>query len=157
MKVTPPRSPPVNVPRDAEPFFQPTLSSVGNTSPKRTGPDNSTAQQLSAGKLISDSSTSSSSSKRTGPDSTATKQKSTGKLKGDQTRPTPSTGHTGPDTATLKSKLTGKPHADPHRPSNRPTQTAITSPTDPPLSDRHSKGRPQPATTDPGSPSLRKS
>ena len=68
VEVTPSHSPPVNVPRDAEPCFQPSHRTLEDPSPKRTGPDTSAAQQPSAGKLISDSSaSSSSSSKRTGP------------------------------------------------------------------------------------------
>ena len=68
VRVTPSHSPPVNVSRDTEPFFQPTHRNLEDSSPKRTGPDISAAQQPSAGKLISDSSTSSSAVKRTGPD-----------------------------------------------------------------------------------------
>ena len=128
---------------ETQPFFQPTHRNPGDSSPKRTGPDISAAQQPSAGKLTSHSSTCSSAVKHTGPDSTAAKQKSTGKLKLDQIRPKSSTGRTGPDTATVKSKSTGKPHIDSHRPSSRPVQSASTSPADPPLSDRPSTDRPQ--------------
>ena len=143
VRVTPSHSPPVNVSRDTEPFFQPTHRNLGDSSPKRTGPDISAAQQPSASKLTSHSSTSSSAVKRTGPDSTAAKQKLTGKLKLDQIRPKSSTGCTGPDTATVKSKSIGKPHIDSHRPSSRPVQSASTSPADPPLSDRPSTDQPQ--------------
>ena len=76
----------------------------------------------------------------------------------DQIRPKSSTGRTGPDTATVKSKSTGKPHTDSHRPSSQPVQTASTSPTDPPLSNRPSTDRPQHSVaTGSESPSLRKS
>ena len=157
-EVNPSHSPPVNVSRDTEPFFQPTHRNPGDSSPKRTGPDISAAQQLSASKLTSHSSTSSSAVKRTGPDSTAAKQKSTGKLKLDQIRPKSSTGRTGPDTATVTSKSTGKPHTDSHRPSSRPVQSASTSPADPPLSDRPSTDRPQQSVASGSeSPSLQKS
>ena len=158
VRVTPSHSPPVNVSRDTEPFFQPTHRNPGDSLPKRTGPEISAAQQPSAGKLTSHSSTSSSAVKRTGPGSTTAKQKSTGKLKLDQIRPKSSTGRTGPDTATVKSKSTGKPHIDSHRPSSRPVQSASTSPADPPLSDRPSTDRPQhSAASGSESPSLWKS
>ena len=63
VRVTPSHSPPVNVSRDTELFFQPTHRNLEDSSPKRTGPDISAAQQPSAGKLTSDSSTSSSACK----------------------------------------------------------------------------------------------
>ena len=116
VRVSPSHSPPANVARDTVPFFQPTnrTKDVSST-PQRTGPDISAAQQQSGGKLPTDSSASGSSSlQRTGPDSTAIMKKSAGKLHSEHHRPKPSTGHTGPDTATVKSKLTGKPHTDSH-------------------------------------------
>ena len=119
VRVSPSHSPPANVARDTEPFFQPT---------NRTKDVSSTPQ-------------------RTGPDSTATKQKSAGKLQSEHHRPKSSTGRTGPDTATVRSKSTGMPHTDSHQPSSLPAKSTSTSLTDPPLTDRPLNDRPKPAFT----------
>ena len=182
VRVNPSHSPPTNVGRDTEPFFQPTSRTLDDSStPQRTGPDFGAAQQPSAGKLLTDSSASgSSSSQRTGPDSTAAKQKSAGKLstnnpasesssvqrtgpdnteqklagklKPEHQRTKSSTGRTGPDTATARSKSTGKPHTDSHRPFSLPAQGSSASFTDPPLTDRPKSA----LTTGSGSPTLQK-
>ena len=81
VRVNPSHSPPTNVGRDTEPFFQPTSRTLDDSStPQRTGPDFGAAQQPLATKLHTDSSASGSSSQCAGPDSTAAKQKSAGKL-----------------------------------------------------------------------------
>ena len=111
VRVNPSHSPPTNVGRDTEPFFQPTSRTLDDSStPQRTGPDFSAAQQPSAGKLHTDSSASgSSSSQRTGPDSTAAKQKSAGKLSTDiPTSESSFVQRTGPDNTAAKQKSTGK-------------------------------------------------
>ena len=138
VRVTPSHSPPVNMARDNESFFQPTSRAMDDSSTsQRTGPDIGAAQQPLAGKLPTDSSvTGSSSSQRTGPDSTAAKQKSAGKLKSEQHRPKSSTGRTGRDTATVMCNSTGKPHIDSHGPSSLPAQSTSTSLTDRPLTDQ---------------------
>ena len=131
IRVTPAHSPPANVARDTEPFFQPANRPV-NT-PQRTGPDSSAALQPSAGKLPKDSSLhGSSSSERTGPDNIASQQKSAGKLKNKLKATTQ--GRTGPDTASQKQKSTGKPSTDPHRPSTVSAESSNQPVTDhPPL------------------------
>ena len=45
VRVNPSHSPPVNVARDTEPFFQPAHRDPADSSPKRTGPDICAAQQ----------------------------------------------------------------------------------------------------------------
>ena len=75
VSVAPFHSPPADVGKDTEPFFQPTSS---DSHVERTGPDFSVEKQLSAGKLQSQDSTS---SKRTGQDfKDAEKLQSAGKL-----------------------------------------------------------------------------
>ena len=55
LRVTNSHSPPANVARDTEPFFQPTNRPVVSSPPsERTGPDSSAAKQPSAGKLQPD-------------------------------------------------------------------------------------------------------
>ena len=111
VRVTPVHSPPANVSKDSEPFFQPPHRPVDSGS-QRTGPDTDAAMQPLAGKLPPDiGSQGPSTSTRTGPDIIATKQQSAGKQKLDHYSRT-SSGRTGPDIASSKHKSTGKPHTD---------------------------------------------
>ena len=131
VKVTHVHSPPVNVSKDSEPFFQPPHRPVDSGS-QRTGPDTDAAMQPSAGKLPPDTgSQGPSTSARTGPDIIATKQQSAGKQKSDHYFRT-SSRHTGPDVASSKHKSTGKPHTDPHRPATLSVQKSNKSTTDRP-------------------------
>ena len=120
--MTPCHSPPVNVSRDTEPFFQPTSSGSAiqlvsdSSSLERTGPDTSVDKQLSAGKLQTDRPLQgAASSKRTGPDTyDAVKHKSSGKPQSDALRPkSSSSGCTGPDNFAAKHQSTDKPQTDP--------------------------------------------
>ena len=152
VRVTP-HSPPPNVGKDTEPFFQPTTSSIHvectgpdfpvekqlsagkllpqDTVSKRTGPDIKDAEKLqSAGKLLSDlQPQGSGSSRRTGPDiKVAAKHQSAGKLHHS------TTGRSGPDKLVPRQQSTGKPSTDlpstdlSHRP--RPSSlTGSSSPT----------------------------
>ena len=114
IRVAPAHSPPANVARDTEPFFQ--AANRPLDTPQHTGPDSSAALQPSAGKLLKDFSLhGSSSSERTGPDNIASQQKSAGKLK--NKLKTTTQGRTGPDTTSQKQNSTGKPSTDPHQPS----------------------------------------
>ena len=73
VKVPPSHSPPSNVGKDVEPFFQPSSSGLHV---ERTSPDSPVGKQLSVGKLVTQDSP-----KRTGPDNKdAEKLQSTGKL-----------------------------------------------------------------------------
>ena len=143
IRVTPSHSPPPNVGKDTEPFFQPSGSAlhvertspdvpvekylsagklVTQDSPKRTGPDNKEAEKLqSTGKLVTDPSTQGSgSSRRTGPDiKAASKHLSAGKPLHTASR------YIGPDSLATGQQATGKPSID--RPST----------------DRHVLSRPQ--------------
>ena len=124
VRVTPPRSPPANVSKDSEPFFQPTHRSV-DTSVKRTGPDSHAAMQPSASKLKTyKNSHGQASTERTGPDVYTSKHQSAGKLKSESHRPKASTsGRTGPDIAASQHQSTGKPHSDLHRPESLSSNT----------------------------------
>ena len=119
VRVTPSHSPPTNVARDTEPFFQPT-SRVLEDSPshQRTGPDFSATQQPSAGKLSpQDFASGSSSVQRTGPDPNAAQQPSADKLPSEDSASGSSTvQRTGPDTTALKQKSAGKLKSEHHRP-----------------------------------------
>ena len=112
--------------RDTEPFFQPT-SRVLEDSPshQRTGPDFSSAQQLSTGKLPpQDFASGSSSVQRTGPDSYAAQQPSAGKLPSQDSASGSSTvQRTGPDTTALKQKSASKLKSDHHRPKSSTRRT----------------------------------
>ena len=117
VRVTPSHSPPPNVGKDTEPFFQPSSTS----SLQRTSPDLSASKQLLAGKQPSQESDS---TKRTGPDiKDAEKLQSAGKLVTER----PGTGSistrcTGPD-----SKVAAK-HQSAGKPShNRPVSFKPTS------------------------------
>ena len=105
-------SPPANVSKDSEPFFQSTHRSVVTSA----GPDTPGAMQPSAGELKPDKDSQGQiSAERTGPDVYAAKHQSAGKLKSDPHRPKASTsGRTGPDIAASKRQSTGKPHSDRH-------------------------------------------
>ena len=106
VRVTPSYSPPPNVDKDTEPFFQPTTSS---THVERTGPDIPVEKQLSASKLLYKDT----GSKRTGPDiKDAEKLQSAGKLPSDlQPRGSGSSRRTGPDSKVAeKHQSAGKPH-----------------------------------------------
>ena len=77
VRVAPDHPPPGNVTRDSEPFFQPSDKPLDNS--QRTGPDSSAALQPSAGKLTTDPALQGSSTvKRTGPDNITSQQKSAG-------------------------------------------------------------------------------
>ena len=144
VRVSPSHTPPANISKDSEPFFQPSVSSVQHSNVERTGPDNTDAsqhqsagklqntppaqrtgpdiqlatKQQSAGKLSDKPSRVHHSSKRTGPDNKdASQQQSAGKL------PVQTSGRTGPDKMSSKQGFTGKslserPVSD--RPSDRP-------------------------------------
>ena len=106
VRVIPPRSPPANVLKDSEPFFQPTHRPV-DTSPtvKCTGPDTHAAMQLSAGKL-----------KLT---RTLMDRHLQSALAQMSMLPDVSTlGRTGPDIAALQHQSAGKPHSDLHQPES---------------------------------------
>ena len=142
VRVTPAHSPPANMARDSEPFFQLPSRPV-DTSSQRTGPDSCAAKQPSAGKLPPDSSVQGlSSSEPTGPDIIAAKQQS----KSDPPRPKSSTsGRTAPDTAAYKHNSNSNSHTDPHRPATLPAQGTSKPVTDRPLTDRPLTDRPKPA------------
>ena len=150
VRVTPKHSPPANVSKDSEPFFQPT--NLLGVSSQRTGPDTVAASQPSAGKLPTDKN-SQTSSTRTGPDVIAPKQKSAGKPKADTLPAQTASGRTGPDVASSKHKSTGKPHSDSHR-----TASSLVQKTSKALSDRPGSDRPSSAShTGSDSPTLHKS
>ena len=150
VRVTPKHSPPANVSKDSEPFFQPT--NLLGASSQRTGPDTVGALQPSAGKLPTDKN-SQTSSTRTGPDVIASKQKSAGKQKVETLPAQTASGRTGPDVASSKHKSTGKPHSDSHR-----TASSSAQKTSKVLSDRPGSDRPSSAShTGSESPTLHKS
>ena len=150
VRVTPKHSPPANVSKDSEPFFQPT--NLLGASSQRTGPDTVAALQPSAGKLPTDKN-SQTSSTRTGPDVIASKQKSAGKQKVETLPAQTASGRTGPDVASSKHKSTGKPHSDSHR-----TASSSAQKTSKVLSDRPGSDRPSSAShTGSESPTLHKS
>ena len=106
VRITPSHSPPPNVGKDMEPFFQPS-SSISSL--QRTSPDLSASKQLLAGKQPSQDSDS---AKRTGPDIKDTeKLQSAGKLVTDRPRQgSTSTRRTGPDSkVAVKHQSAGKP------------------------------------------------
>ena len=134
VRVTPMHSPPANVSKDAEPFFQPSNQPVDSS--QRTGPDTVAATQPSASKLPTDKSSQvPSSDARTGPDIIAHKQQSAGKPSLEIQPSQTASGGTGPDVASSKHKSTGKPHTDPHRPASSSVQKSNKSITDRPVSD----------------------
>ena len=148
VRVTPKHSPPANVSKDSEPFFQPT--NLLGASSQHTGPDTVAALQPSAGKLPTDKN-SQTSSTRTGPDVIASKQKSAGKQKVETLPAQTASGRTGPDVASSKHKSTGKP--DSHR-----TASSSAQKTSKVLSDRPGSDRPSSAShTGSESPTLHKS
>ena len=150
VRVTPKHSPPANVSKDSEPFFQST--NLLGVSSQRTGPDTVAALQPSAGKLPTDKN-SQTSSTRTGPDVIASKQKSAGKQKVETLPAQTASGRTGPDVASSKHKSTGKPHSDSHR-----TASSSAQKTSKVLSDRPGSDRPSSAShTGSESPTLHKS
>ena len=150
VRVTPKHSPPANVSKDSEPFFQPT--NLLGVSSQCTGPDTVAALQPSAGKLPTDKN-SQTSSTRTGPDVIASKQKSAGKQKVETLPAQTASGRTGPDVASSKHKSTGKPHSDSHR-----TASSSAQKTSKVLSDRPGSDRPSSAShTGSESPTLHKS
>ena len=143
-------TPPANVSKDSEPFFQPT--NLLGVSSQRTGPDTVAALQPSAGKLPTDKN-SQTSSTRTGPDVIASKQKSAGKQKVETLPAQTASERTGPDVASSKHKSTGKPHSDSHR-----TASSSAQKTSKVLSDRPGSDRPSSAShTGSESPTLHKS
>ena len=86
--MTPTHSPPTDIAKDSEPFFQPTNRFVGSSPVKRTGPDTDFALQRSAGKLkLYKESQEQVSSERTGPDDHGLQHQLAGKLKPDLYRP----------------------------------------------------------------------
>ena len=150
VRVTPKHSPPANVSKDSEPFFQPT--NLLGVSSQRTGPDTVAALQPSAGKLPTDKN-SQTSSTRTGPDVIAPKQKSAGKQKVETLPAQTASGRTGPDVASSKHKLTSKPHSDSHRTASSSAQKTSKA-----LSDRPGSDQPSSAShTGSESPTLHKS
>ena len=155
IKVPPSHSPPSNVGKDVEPFFQPSSSGLHI---ERTSPDGPVEKQLSAGKLVTQDSP-----KRTGPDNKeAEKLQSTGKLVTDSsTRGNGSSRRTGPDSKAASKHLSaGKPShtASRHTGSDNPLtglQSTGKSSTDRPL---QSLNRPQPSSLSGSvSPTLQKS
>ena len=152
VRVTPMHSPPANVPKDAEPFFQPSNHPVDSS--QRTGPDTVAATQLSAGKLPTDKNSQVPSSDAcTGPDIIAHKQQSAGKPRSEIQPSQTASGRTGPDVASSEHKSTGKPHTDSHRPASSSVQKSNKSTTDRPVSDRPSSA----SHTGSESPTLHKS
>ena len=133
VRVTPTHSPPTDIAKDSEPFFQPTNRSVDNSPVKRTGPDTDAALQRSAGKLkLCKESQEQVSSLRTGPDNNASQHQSAGKPKPNLHRPRPSSSrHTGPDIV-AKHQSTGKPVSDRHPSDSLPSDH------DPPVTGHHS-------------------
>ena len=134
VQVSPSHTPPANISKDSEPFFQPSVSSTASSKVERTGPDISDASQhQSAGKLQETPPI-----QRTGPDTQlAAKQQLAGKLPGKLSRVDLPSKRTGPDnkdatTHQSASKLppqtsghvTGKSVSDrpfTDRPSDRPS------------------------------------
>ena len=144
VRVSPSHTPPANISKDSESFFQPSVSSVDHSNVERTGPDNTDAsqhqsagklqntppaqrtgpdtqlatKQQSAGKLSDKPSRVDHSSKRTGPDNKdASQQQSAGKL------PVQTSGRTGPDKMSSKQGFTGKSLSErpvTNQPSDRP-------------------------------------
>ena len=152
VRVTPIHSPPANVSKDAEPFFQPSNQSVDSS--QRTGPDTVAVTQPSAGKLLTDKNSQvPSSDVRTGPDIIAHKQQSADKPRSKIQPSQTASGRTGPDVASSKHKSTGKPHTDSHRPASSSVQKSNKSITDRPVSDRPSSA----SHTGSESPTLHKS
>ena len=131
VRVTPTHSPPTDIAKDSEPFFQPTNRPVDMSPVKHTGPDTDAALQRSAGKLqLHKDSQEQVSSERTGPDVHASRHQSAGKLKPDphQSRPS-SSRRAGPDIV-AKLQSTGKPVSDRH-----------SSDYDPPVTGHHSASK----------------
>ena len=80
----PAHSPPANVSKDSEPFFQLTHRPVDTSPVKHTGPDTPAAMQPLAGKLQPDKDSQGQvPAEHTGPDAYATQHQSAGKLKSD--------------------------------------------------------------------------
>ena len=122
VRVSPTNSPPANISKDSEPFFQPSVSSTAPSNVECTGPDNTDASQHQlTGKLqpaIASQDTPQQpsrvelSSKRTGPDKDAIAHQSDSKLQ--------TSGRTGPDKVYSKQVSTGK--SDSERPfTDRPS------------------------------------
>ena len=152
VRVTPIHSPPANVSKDAEPFFQPSNQSVDSS--QRTGPDTVAVTQPSASKLLTDKNSQvPSSDVPTGPDIIAHKQQSASKPRSEIQPSQTASGRTGPDVASSKHKSTGKPHTDSHRPASSSVQKSNKSITDRPVSDRPSSA----SHTGSESPTLHKS
>ena len=131
--MTPTHSPPTDIAKDSEPFFQPTNRPVDISPVKRTGPDTDAALQRSAGKLqLHKESQEQVSSERTGPDVHASQHQLAGKLKPDPHRPRPSSSRSaGPDIV-AKHQSTGKPVSDRHPSDSLPSDS------DPPVTGHHS-------------------
>ena len=116
VKVTPSHSPPGNVPKDTEPFFQ-------LTSSERTGTDFSAMHQL-ASQLGSDTST----SEHTGQGSSASQHHPSSQLRSDLNRPESSPKRTGTDSSASKHQSTSQLRSDRHRPvSSSPKHTGSDS------------------------------
>ena len=178
IKVTPPRSPPANIPKDSELFFQPTRrtgmdfsaemhqsasqpeSDSQSTTTERTGKGFSASQHQPASQLTSDRQQPST-FKHTGKGSSVTLHQPTCQLVTDRPTSRSPHRHTGTDTPALKQQSTSQPHTDRNRPPTSelsPVPTLL--PTDKSSSKHHSKPHvDRPASTvvtDTASPSLHK-
>ena len=177
VKVTPPRSPPANIPRDSEPFFQPTgrtgkdfsaemhqsacqlESDSQSTTTERKGKGFSAEMHQPASQLRSDrQQPSSSTNKRTGKGSSASLHQPASQLVTDRLTSRSPHRRTGKDTPALKQQSTSQPYID----RNRPPASKLSG-TDPSSHRVKSTGKQQrshvdrpasTAATDTGSPSL---
>ena len=133
VKVTPSHSPPANVPRDTEPFFQPTSFertgqdssamhqsasqlSTGTVSSERTGQGFSALLHQPSSQLRSDLHRAESPPKRTVSDFSAVKHQSTSQLTSDQSGPDSSPKRTGSDSSAIKQQSSSQISSDRHRP-----------------------------------------
>ena len=137
IRVSPPHSPPANIPNDSEPFFQPTRrtgkdssaemhqsasqpeSDTQSTSTERTGKGSSAPQHQPASQLPSDrqKSSSSSTSKRTGKGSSATLHQPASQLVTDRPTSESPQRRSGTDSSVSKQQHTSQPLKSRNRPS----------------------------------------
>ena len=169
VRVSPPHSPPRDIPKDSEPFFQPTRctgtdfsaemhqsasqpeSDAQSSSTERTGKGSSATQHQPASQLTSDrqQSSSSSSTKRTGKGSSVEIHQPASQLVTDRPSPVSPQRRSGADSSVSKQH----PSSQPAKNRNRPAVSS-SSATDP--SHRRSSGKStSTVVTDTGSPSLR--
>ena len=133
VKVTPSHSPPANVPKDNEPFFQPTSSertgqdssamhqsasqlSTGTVSSERTGLGFSALLHQPSSQLRSDPHRQESSPKRTVSDFSVVKHQSTSQLTSDRPGLDSSPKRTGSDSSAIKQQSSSQLSSDRHRP-----------------------------------------